>query len=193
MTSSTKPIAIDLLEIAELNLLNSIIKIRPEDVHKQVLPEFNTIIWILGHCFSHFHMVLCDTCQEKELLPKEVGHHFRYGTTKDEIAASGSPLKFSQLVDQYLDISADGFAYLQTLEDEDFDEVIFTEINETLLHSIERIAFHYMGHMGQIVLLRRALGNPGPSFVGGTHPSSRQRMRSEWNSWWSDTKSEFKI
>jgi hypothetical protein len=192
MTSSTKSIAIDLLEIAEVNLLNSILKIRPEDVHKQVLPEFNTISWILGHCFSHFHMVLCDTCQEKEMISKEVGHHFRYGTTKEEIAKSGSPLKFLQLVDEYLHLSADGFAYLQTLEDEDFGKVIFPEINETLLHSIERIAFHYMGHMGQIVLLRHALGNPGPSFVGGAKESSRKKMRDEWNSWWSENKGNFK-
>ena len=193
MTSGTKSIAIDILKIAEANLLNSILKIRPEDVHKHVLPEFNTITWILGHCISHFHSVLCDTCQGKEMFSKETAHHFRYGTTKEEIAETGTPLTFSQLIDDYIQISVDGFSYLQSLEDEDFDKVIFPEINETLLQSIERLSFHFMGHMGQIVLLRSALGNPGPSFVGGAQESSRQRMRDEWDSWWSDNKGDFKI
>ena len=191
MTSSTKSIAIDLLEIAEVNLLNSILMIRPEDVHKQVLPEFNTITWILGHCFSHFHMVLCDTCQGKEMLSEGTTHHFRYGTTKEEIAETGTPMTFTQLIDDYLRISSDGFSYLQTLDGEDFEKVIFPKIDETLLQSIERIAFHYMGHMGQIVLIRSALGNPGPSFVGGAHESGRKKMREEWRAWWSDNKENF--
>jgi hypothetical protein len=193
MTLGPKSIAIDILEIAEVNLLNSILKIRPRDVHKQVLPEFNTITWILGHCMAHFHMVLCDTCQGKEMFSEEIAHHFRYGTTKEEIAETGTPLTFSQLIDDYLRISADGFSHLDSLKDEDFEKIIFPQIGETLLQSIERISFHFMGHMGQIVLLRRALGNPGPSFVGGAQKASRQKMREEWTSWWSDNKGDFKI
>ena len=191
MTINPKKIAIDILEIAEVNLLYSLLNIHPEDVHKQVLPEFNTITWILGHCMAHFHMVLCDTCQGKELFSEEIVHYFRYGTTKEEIAETVAPLTFSQLIDEYIRISEVGFSYLQTLEDIDFEKVIFTEIDETLLQSIERIAFHFMGHMGQIVLLRRALGNPGPSFVGGAHESGRNKMRDEWRAWWSDNKGNF--
>ena len=84
MVSSTKSIAIDILEIAEVNLFNSLLKLRPEDVNKQALPVFNTITWIFGHCAAHFHMVLCDTCQGKEIFSEEVTHYFRYGTTKEE-------------------------------------------------------------------------------------------------------------
>ena len=193
MISSVKSLAIEILEIAEAYLLNSIIKIRPDDVHKQVLPEFNTITWILGHCMAHFHMVLSDTCQGKEMYSEETAHYFRYGTSKEEIAATDTPLTFSQLIDDYLRISADGFSYLQSLEDEDFEKIIFPKISETLLHSIERLSMHYMGHMGQIVLLRRALGNPGPSFVGGAKKTSRQRMNEEWTSWWSENKGDFEI
>ena len=193
MTSGTKSIAIDILEIAEVNLLYSILNIRPEDIHKQVLPEFNTITWILGHCMAHFHMVLCDTCQGKELYSEKTTHYFRYGTTKEEIAKTETPLTFPQIIDDYLRISADGFSYLQSLQDEDFEKVIFPKIGETLLQSIERISFHYMGHMGQIVLLRHALNNPGPSFVGGAQEAGRQRMREEWNSWWTSNKTDFKI
>ena len=192
MTLSQKEIAIDILEIAEVNLLYSLLEIRPEDVHKQALPDFNTITWIFGHCAAHFHMVLCDTCQGKEMFSEEVTHYFRYGTTKEEIAKTESQLTFSQLIDEYLRISTVGFSYLRSLEDEDFDRVIFPKIGETLLQSIERIAFHFMGHMGQIVLLRRALCNPGPSFVGGAQESGRSKMREEWSTWWTDNKEDFK-
>jgi len=193
MNSSTKTIAIDILEIAETNLLNSLLKIRPDDVNKQVLPEFNTIAWIFGHCASHFHMVLFSTCQGKEIFSEELTHYFRYGTTKEEIAKTTGQITFSELVDEYLGISVLGFAYLRSLNDEDFEKIIFPEINETLLQSIERISLHYMGHMGQIVLLRRALDNPGPTFVGGAKASSRNRLRHEWESWWADNKGDFRI
>jgi len=193
MISGTKTIAIDILEIAEVNLLNSLLKIHPDDVNKQALPEFNTITWIFGHCAAHFHMVLFSTCQGKEIFSEEITHHYRYGTTKEEIAKTASLITFSVLVDEYLKISDLGFTYLRSLDNEDFEKIIFPEINETLLQSLERISLHFMGHMGQIVLLRRALGNPGPTFVGGAKESSRNRMRHEWESWWADNKGDFKI
>ena len=45
----TKSLVIEFLEIAEANLLNSLLKLRPEDVYKQAHPEFNSIAWIFGH------------------------------------------------------------------------------------------------------------------------------------------------
>ena len=189
----TKATTIEFLEIAEVNLLNSLLKLRPKDVNKQAHPEFNSIAWIFGHCATHFHMVLCSTCQGKNVFSDEIGHYFRYGTTKEEISETKIPIAFSDLVDEYLNISSDGFSYLQTLEDADFQKIIFPEISETLLHSIERIALHYMGHMGQIVLLRKVLGNPGPSFVGGARESSRKKMCQEWNTWWTEVRMNFKI
>jgi hypothetical protein len=193
MTSSPKTIAIDILEVAEANLLHSFLGVRPEDINKQTHAEFNTIMWILGHCIAHFHMVLCTTCQETELLSEDIGHYFRFGTTKEEISKTGNPLTFSRLINEYLKISTSGFAYLRSLEDEDFGKVIFPEYSETLLQSIQRIALHFMGHVGQIVLIRRALGNPGPTFVGGVSLIGRDKIKQKWNTWWSDSKQDFKI
>lgn len=191
MSPSQKSIAIETLEIAELNLLNSFLGIRPEDIQKQVLPEINNIMWILGHCFIHFHMVLCSTCQETEMISKEIGHYFRFGTTKEEISRDGPPLSFQKLVEEYLKISASGLAYLHSLKDEDFEKVIFPEYGEDLLRSIQRIAMHYMGHVGQIVLIRRALGNPGPTFVGGVSSIGRSKIKEKWNAWWSENRDTF--
>ncbi|MBY8998073.1 MAG: DinB family protein [Candidatus Thorarchaeota archaeon] len=193
MTQSLRSVAINILATAEINLLNSFIEIRPEDIQKQALPEFNTITWIIGHCFSHFHMVLCRTCQESEIISEETVHYFRYGTTKEEISTTDAPMTFAHLVEEYLKISASGFSYLQSLEDSHFEKVIFPEYNETLLQSIQRIALHFMGHTGQIVLLRRALGKPGPSFVGGVQESGRKKIRQEWEAWWYAKKANFKI
>lgn len=168
--------ATDLLKIAEINLLYSFKGIQPEEVNKQAYPEFNTISWIVGHCAVHFHSELCQSCQDIRLLSEDVTHYYRYGTTKEEIEQTNSPFTFQELVDAYLKVSEQGFTYLEKLETEDFQRVIFPDFGMTLEMSVQRIALHYMGHVGQIVLIRRALGNPGKSFVGGVVHSERERM-----------------
>ncbi len=176
-----------------MNLLYSFKGIQPEEVNRRTQPEFNNISWIFGHCAVHFHMVLCLTCQDTRLFSKDVMDYYRYGTTKDEIESTDSPFTFQELVEEYLEVSKKGFSYLQTLDDEAYDQVLFPEIKETLLESLQRIALHYLGHVGQIVLIRRALGNPGPSFVGGFNESDYRRMHEEWNSWWSEKKEHFAV
>jgi hypothetical protein len=188
-----KKSTINLLRAAEMNLLNSFKGILPDEVNRRTQPEFNSISWIFGHCAVHFHMVLCLTCQETRLFSKDVGHFYRYGTTKDEIESTDSPFTFEQLVEEYLEVSKVGFSYLETLDDEAYGEVLFPEMEETLQESIQRIALHYLGHVGQIVLIRRALSNPGPSFVGGLQESDYRRMQEDWNSWWDESKKTFGV
>jgi hypothetical protein len=118
-------------------------------------------------------------------------HYYRYGTTKEEIDTTEPPFCFNELVDEYLEVSKIGFSYLQSLDEDAYSEILFPEINETLEESLQRIALHYLGHTGQIVLIRRALGNPGPTFVGGLQEPAYNRMLDEWNSWWSESKENF--
>jgi len=186
-----KESAIDLLRIAECNLLFSFKDIKPEEVNERINPEFNSISWILGHCFSHFHMILCTTCQETNLLSEDATHYYRYGTTKQEIDSIETPMTFEELVDTYLDISTSGFSYLKQLDETHFGQVIFPEIDETLEKSVQRLSLHFLGHVGQIVLIRRALGNPGSSFVGGVQLKRRKTMMEEWTSWWQTSKRKF--
>ncbi len=184
---------IDILRIAETNLLYSLKDIRPEHVNKRINPDFNSISWIVGHCVSHFHMVLCTTCQETNLLSEDATHYYRYGTTKQEIDSIRTPMTFEELVDTYLEISSSGFSYLEQLDNFQFKQVIFPEIDETLVTSIQRLSLHYLGHVGQIVLIRRALGNPGSSFVGGANPKHRKKMIDEWTTWWQTSKQSFNV
>lgn len=186
-----KESTIDLLRIAESNLLYSFKDIQPEEVNKHAAPEINTISWIVGHCFTHFHMVLSMSCQDTQLISDDAMHYYRYGTTKEEIESTESSMTFEELIDKYLEISTMSFAYLEKLDDNDFQKVIFPKIEETLETSIQRISLHFLGHVGQIVLIRRSLGNPGSSFVGGLHPRVRKQMHEEWTSWWSESKSRF--
>ena len=182
-----------MLRMAEYNLLYSFKDIQPEEANKRIQPEVNSISWILGHCFSHFHMVLCSTCQGYNLLSDDEIHFYRYGTSKQEIDNVGSPMTFEELVDKYFEISTSGYSHLEQLNDADFRQVIFPEIEETLVTSIQRLSLHYLGHVGQIVLIRRVLGNPGFSFVGGSVPKRRKAMMDEWNSWWQTSKQSFNI
>ena len=185
--------AIELLRTAEINLLNSFKGIRPSEVDRRTQPEFNSISWIFGHCVGHFHMVLCSTCQDVKLLTDDALHYYRYGTSKEEIDSSDSPLTFGELVDEYLKVSQMGFNYLEQLGEADFHRVMFPEIQETLSKSVQRMALHYLGHVGQIVLIRRALGNPGFSFVGGVQENDRKRMFEDWNNWWKESRESFGI
>ncbi|MFW9768594.1 MAG: DinB family protein [Candidatus Thorarchaeota archaeon] len=186
-----KKSAINLLRAAEVNLLNSFKGIQPDEVTIRPQPEFNSISWIVGHCFVHFHMVLCLTCQDTRLFSKDVMHYYRYATTKEEIDTVSPPFSFDELVDEYLGVSEKGFSYLDSLDDDAYPEILFPEINETLEESIQRIALHYLGHVGQIVLIRKAIGNPGPTFVGGLQEPDYIRMFDSWRSWWSESKESF--
>ncbi|MHA1948796.1 MAG: DinB family protein [Candidatus Thorarchaeota archaeon] len=183
--------SIELLRTAEINLLSSFKGIKPDEVNRRTQAEFNSISWIVGHCAVHFHMVLCLTCQDTRLFSKDVMHYYRYGTSKEEIESVDSPFTFEQLIEEYLEVSKIGFSYLETLDDDAFTQVIFPEIGETLQKSIQRMALHYLGHVGQIVLIRKVMGNPGYSFVSGTYEDDYNRMKKDWTTWWSESKENF--
>jgi len=52
-TRSLKEFAIDVLETAYVNLLQTLWGIKPTIVDSQIDPEINPIIWIVGHCAAH--------------------------------------------------------------------------------------------------------------------------------------------
>ena len=48
-----------------------------------------------------------------------------------------------------------------------------------------------MGHMGQIVLIRRSIGNPGFGFVAGMSKENREKRITQWKKWWEENKENF--
>ncbi|MHA1908822.1 MAG: hypothetical protein ACW98Y_16090, partial [Candidatus Thorarchaeota archaeon] len=98
---------------------------------------------------------------------------------------------FKDLIDSYLGVSVSSIDYLQRGGSEKLHLEFSPQPSETLLHQIYRIIFHYMGHMGQVVMIRRALGNPGRSFVDGVTQEHRENLLKGWHEWWNNNKDAF--
>ncbi|MHA2142548.1 MAG: hypothetical protein ACXADC_17660 [Candidatus Thorarchaeota archaeon] len=191
MKHKVKTAIIDLLATSECNLLMSLNGLRPEDIYMQVLPEVNHIGWIFGHCAVHLDWVLSFMKKGMRTFSEEVRHYYRYGTTKLEILDAGPPISFRDLIDRYLGVSESFSEFLTGIEEHELYEVFPGEPGENLFQTIMRVLLHFMGHSGQIVLIRLALGNPGPSFVSGATEQARTRLMTEWHDWWKREKEKF--
>ncbi|NHJ32448.1 MAG: DinB family protein [Asgard group archaeon] len=191
---NVKELSITLLEIADCNLLLSIINLEKEQVMKQIGDEVNPIAWIFGHCASHMDFICGELCQGYRRLSEKEGACYSFGVSKEEIN-EGLPTSFMELVESYLLIRKDAFDYLYKLPEEKFRQVPEADAgkksNESLMQSIQRVALHYMGHMGQIILIRRAIGNPGIGFVAGMAKENREKRIAQWIKWWKENKESF--
>lgn len=189
-----KELSISLLEIADCNLLLSIINLEKEQVMKQIGEDVNYIAWIFGHCASHMDFICGELCQGYRKLSEEEGACYSFGVSKEELK-EGLPTTFKELVESYLEIRKDAFDYLNKLPEEKFRLVPEADAGkktkESLMQAIQRVALHYMGHMGQIVLIRRAIGNPGYGFVAGMNKENREKRIAQWTEWWEKNKEKF--
>ena len=100
-----KELLINLLRTAEANLLNSILRVDPKTVNKQALPEMNTITWIIGHCMAHFHMHLCNKCEDNQIDLQEIDHDFQCLATAEDKTGATTQLTFAHILDCFLVIS----------------------------------------------------------------------------------------
>ena len=189
-----KETTIELLEIAEVNMLVSFYGLEPDQINKQSKPEVNPIAWIYGHCISHMDFIYGELCQGNRLLPKNVGKLVSYGATKENIA-KGLPISFKELVEYGLKITERTYKYLQNLPEDNFHDLpekdTEKKTNESIVKSTQRVALHIMGHMGQIIMIRRILGDKGGGFVGGMAEENRVTMKEKWTEWWEENKEKF--
>ncbi len=128
-----KETTIELLEIAETNLLISFYGLEPDQITKQSKPEVNPIDWIYGHCISHMDFIYGELCQGSRLLPSEVGKLVSYGASKETIA-KGLPISFKELVEYGLKITERTYKYLQNLPEataQAYIQALFDEDSET--------------------------------------------------------------
>ncbi|NPD87720.1 MAG: DinB family protein [Asgard group archaeon] len=185
---SSKEVLIETFEIAEINFLQSFKGIKSEIVTQQFHDDVNHIAWIIGHCISHMDLYLSVFSKERKLTDKQRKYH-AYGVSKDEIEQF--PFSFNDLIDIYLSISEEFFGKLKILTDEDFHRIKIPDNNENLKHMMQRITLHFMGHTGQIVLLRRIFDDPFWSFVGGVSKNNRDKLRKDWIEWWEENKEAY--
>lgn len=195
MKKMIKDSTIELLEISDINLLVSFYGLSKDQITKQPRPEINPISWIYGHCISHLDFIYGELCLGSRILPREVSKLVSYGATKGEVL-EGLPISFKELVEFGLQISNRTFSYLEKLPEEKFYELPEKDFkkksSENIIKVTQRVALHLMGHMGQIVLIRRLLGDPGSGFVGGMNGRDRAGMKERWTKWWEENKSSYK-
>lgn len=168
MVSQGKKQLIEILEIADINFLMSIKHLDEEDVRKVIQPGTNSIQQIFGHCVK----------QMDKYLAKD---------TKQRLFDADDT--FGNYVEVYLKISNGFFDLVRRTPEEDYIKPI--DKGEKLGTIIQRISLHFMGHLGQIYLIRRALRKDLPgsySFVLALSESSRRKLRIEWLKWWEENK-----
>jgi hypothetical protein len=94
-----------------------------------------------------------------------------------------------------LEIGDQTFAYLQNLPEEEFRYLpakTTTKSKESLLTNSQRMALHFMGHMGQIRVIRRVFNNKARGyFVTGIDPTYRKQVKQRFIDWWDTNKSKF--
>ncbi|MHA1557672.1 MAG: DUF1572 family protein [Candidatus Heimdallarchaeota archaeon] len=187
-----KELAISTLEIAEINFLMSFIEINPENIIEPIHPEINPIVWIIGHCISHMDWYLSLFTGER-ILTENQSVYFAYGASKDKIKEK-FPFSFREILDKYVQISGYFFKCLKNLPEEKFHQEISKENGEeSLFQKIQRITLHYMGHTGQITIIRRALGDKSWGFVSGIKRDDREKYMKKWIKWWEENKMKFNL
>lgn len=190
-----KQIALDIFKTAEINLFVSLLGLKKADLLNQISPETNHIFWIFGHCATHLDQVFGRLCLGKNWFKEEYLKYFAYGVDR-ELAHKTPTISFQELVETYLELTGAVSKYMDELPEEKFrmkpEKQKEGERIESLIDSLVRIALHYMGHLGQITMIRRTNGNPVPmGFVAGMAKESRERIMEKWTNWWNENKKEF--
>jgi len=192
---SMKEFALDTLETVICNFMISLQGIEPENITKQLSEDSNHIFWILGHCTSHIDIVFGLHCQGKGLLSEEQHKHFSYGIAK-EIAHTKPAISYYDFMELFLKITENTFDYLEKLPEEKFRDLPQNlgekSFKESIFMCVQRVALHLMGHMGQITIIRRKLGNPvSMGFVAGMKRESRNSINDKYIKWWNENKEKF--
>ena len=186
-----KEYAIDTLELAQWNVLRSIMRLKPEDLEYKLTPNHNPIRWILGHLIWQLDLIFNRWCQGLSKLSEEQREYFTSGAEGFE--ERPFPFTLRLLIDTFLDISEASFEYLRGLPEEEFNKppaMCKKKDDETIYELIQRASLHFLGHTGQIYWIKRGLGKGG-YFVTGVRKKGREESRKKWMKWWNDTKEEF--
>jgi hypothetical protein len=129
-------------------------------------------------------------CQGDTKLKQEFWTDFATGSKcmHDEF-----PLSLRELIDTFLEMSKLSFEYLNILPEEKFNKLPESNVGEnteTVGELIQRISLHFLGHTGQIYLIKKELGKGG-SFVSGVKKKQREDSRKKWIRWWRKNKHKY--
>jgi hypothetical protein len=188
---SLKTFAIETFEIAEWNVLKGIFRLKPKDLERQIKPNLNPIRWIIGHLTMHMDTIFNHLCLGERKLSQEFRDYFNLGPEREK--EREFPISYRELIDTFLEFSKTSLDYLYKLPERKFTDLPENndESNsETVSESIQRISLHFLGHTGQIYLIKRELGKGG-YFVAGVKKKNRDVSRIKWLNWWNAHKENF--
>ena len=142
---SLKEFAIETFDIAEWNVIRSIMRLKTADFEYQITPKINPIRWILGHLTWHMDYIFNYLCQGEYRLKQEIQEYFATGT--EVLEKRDFPLSIKDLINAFLEVSKTSFEYLYSLPDEKFNEL--PENNdrsntETVNELLQRISLHFL-------------------------------------------------
>ncbi len=186
-----KTFAIETFEIAEWNVLKAIFRLKPKDFEKQITPNHNPIRWIIGHLTIHMDTIFNYLCLGKRELSQEFLDYFTSGIKREE--ERNFPVSYKELINTFLNFSKTSINYLYNLPEEKFNDL--PENNdksnsETVSELIQRISLHFLGHTGQIYMIKRELGKGG-YFVAGVKKKNRETSRIKWLNWWNNNEGNY--
>ncbi len=171
---SVKDVCIDLLEIADINFLANLQGLKPEDVEVKAHSEINSIKTIVRHCTRQMDRTI-ETYTNRRVMKDQMDYSFK------------------EIIEMYLQISQTFFGMLREFPIEAYNDNP-RGTGEILNKRIQRIALHYLGHTGQVVLIRKMLGrgiSGAYSFVKAMSIPTREKIRKEWYEWWNENNENF--
>jgi hypothetical protein len=191
LVMNLKIFAIETFEIAQWNVLKAIFRLKPKDYEKQITPNLNPIRWIIGHLTIHMDTIFNYLCLGKRETNQKFRDYFSSGIEREH--EKKFPVSYKELVDTFLKFSKTSIDYLYELPEDKYGKL--PENNdksnsETISELIQRISLHFLGHTGQIYLIKRELGKGG-FFVAGVKKKNRETSRTKWLSWWNKNKENF--
>ena len=186
-----KEYSIDTFDIAQWNVIRSILKLKPSELEYQITPNLNPPIWVIGHLTWHMDAIFNQLCQGRSALDTKSRKGFAFNSPK--INLEDYPLSKMKMIDNFLSISKSSFEYLRFLPEEKYDKM--PEYNadgntETVRELLQRISLHFLGHTGQIYLVRKELGKGG-YFVIGVKKKQRDDSRKKWHKWWDENRENY--
>jgi uncharacterized damage-inducible protein DinB len=186
-----KDYAVDTFDLAQWNVLRSIMRLSPSDFEYRIAPKLNPIRWIIGHLLWQMDYIFNYICQGKREVREEIREYFHSGS---ELPLGGEfPTSVQELVDLFLQIFDSSLNYLKELPEERFNELPENnhgDNTETVCELLQRISLHFLGHTGQIYLVKKELGKGG-YFVTGVKKKQRSDSRKKWLKWWKENKEKY--
>jgi hypothetical protein len=105
------------------------------------------------------------------------------------------PFSLKKLIDTFLEISESTFQYLTELPEEKFNQppaMSKKKDDETIFELLQRVSLHFLGHTGQIFIIKKELGRGG-YFVTGVRRKGREDSRKKWMKWWRDNSKKYDV